>query len=275
MEENLWTLVSKTVTESGSIEQAVFFLLLAFSIACWCIVFLKITDLQAAQKNGAQFMKLFEGADSFGAVMTGGHSAGESPQAAIFKAALTSLEQRGRAAASAVNDPRQIQLRPGTTPEDMLLLDMSNASAAEFSRLRRGMSFLATIGSTSPFIGLFGTVWGIMDTFRALGTVTSASLSVVAPGISASLIATAAGLAVAIPAVMAYNWLIAKTNALQDSCDSFTERLRVLVRASGYFESAHAAPAKAPPAATVPAAEPQAVKPEAPVAAAAAVVRNP
>jgi biopolymer transport protein TolQ len=275
-EQNLWTLISKTVSESGSIEQAVFFLLVGLSLASWCIVLLKLTDLHTTKKNNANFVRLFESADSFGAVMTNGANAGPSPLQSIFKAAMASLEtRRPTPGAKAIHDPRAIQLKPTDAPEDMLVLDMQVASQMEYEKLRRGLAFLATIGATSPFIGLFGTVWGIMDTFRALGTAQNASLAVVAPGISSALIATAAGLVVAIPAVMAYNWFLTRLNQMQDSTDNFIQRLRVLVMASGIL---HVPATSAPSPAAVhvtPAAVPaQAIAVQQPAAVSAASKGN-
>ncbi|HYF52378.1 MAG TPA: MotA/TolQ/ExbB proton channel family protein [Planctomycetota bacterium] len=243
MDQSLWTLISKTISESGSIEQAVFFLLVALSLISWTIVLMKLLDFKAARRNGEKFAELFESADNFGAVMTGAHTVGPSPQLEIFKAAMHSLESRRVSNnASSVRDPRQIQLRPESTPEDMLVLDMQNAANFDFERLRRGLPFLATIGSTSPFIGLFGTVWGIMDTFRALNSATSVTLNMVAPGISSALIATAAGLAVAIPAVMAYNYYLTRLNRMHDNADSFIQRVKVLVAASQILRQAPATP---------------------------------
>jgi MotA/TolQ/ExbB proton channel family len=119
----------------------------------------------------------------------------------------------------------------------MVLLAMQHTAKAEFLALHSGLNFLATIGSTTPFIGLFGTVWGILDTFRALGDAKSASLAVVAPGISNALIATAAGLAVAIPAVMAYNWFIKHIDDMQEATECFVERMDAVIIASGWSQS--------------------------------------
>jgi biopolymer transport protein TolQ len=138
-----------------------------------------------------------------------------------------------------------VQLHPANTPDELLVVAMQQTARGEFQRLQYGLGFLATVGSTSPFIGLFGTVWGIMNTFRDLGNAKSASLAVVAPGISSALIATAAGLAVAIPAVMAYNWFLAQLDGMQERTDSFIDRVTALVRASGYFQ--HGGPGATPP----------------------------
>jgi biopolymer transport protein TolQ len=108
---------------------------------------------------------------------------------------------------------------------------MRQASTSELTKLEKALGFLATTGSTTPFIGLFGTVWGIMDAFRGIGMRGSATLAVVAPGISEALIATAAGLAAAIPAVVAYNYYINRIKVLSSEMENFSsELLNILKR---------------------------------------------
>lgn len=251
-EENLWSLVNRTLSTCGSIEKAVFALLIVFSFASWCIIFMKLYTLHVTRRNSARFLTLFGSADSFGAVLTAEYSLGPSPLLAVFRAAVRTLETRALASPAGAGangvEPRQISLRPEGAPADMALLGMQQAAQAEFEPLQRGLGFLATIGSTAPFIGLFGTVWGIMNSFQALGGATTASLKVVAPGIAAALVATAAGLAVAIPAVMAYNWFVTRIGSLQDQADAFVERMNVLIRASGCPGSGGAAARAAAPA---------------------------
>jgi biopolymer transport protein TolQ len=236
-EENLWSLISRTVNNSGSIEKAVFYLLVGFSLISWTLVLWKICALYELKKNTQKFLAVFNNADNFGAVLSAEPTVGSSPVLSIFKAALQAMEGARATIAGRVHatlDPKQISPKPATAPEEMVLVSMQHTSKAEFLKLGTGLGFLATIGSTSPFIGLFGTVWGIMDTFRELGNAKSASIQVVAPGISSALIATAAGLAVAIPAVMAYNWFLGQIDDQQDAADNFIERLSVLIRASGW-----------------------------------------
>ncbi|HYG74897.1 MAG TPA: MotA/TolQ/ExbB proton channel family protein [Planctomycetota bacterium] len=245
MEENLWSLISRTVMQSGSIEQAVFFLLVGFSLISWTLVLWKICALYECRKNGQKFMTVFNGADSFGTVLTAEATVGASPLLSIFKSAVQAMENaRPQAAPS---DPRRISPKALSPTEETVLVSMQHTSKAEFSKLQTGLSFLATIGSTSPFIGLFGTVWGIMDTFRELGNAKSASIQVVAPGISSALIATAAGLAVAIPAVMAYNWFLGQIDDLEENADCFIERLAVLIKTSGWNGGAPAVESQATP----------------------------
>lgn len=248
-EENLWSLISRTVNNSGSIEKAVFYLLVGFSLVSWTLVLWKICALYELKKNTQKFLAVFNNADNFGAVLSAEPTVGASPVLSIFKAALQAMEGAKASVAARVHatlDPKQISPKPATTPEEMVLVSMQHTSKAEFLKLSAGLGFLATIGSTSPFIGLFGTVWGIMDTFRELGNAKSASIQVVAPGISSALIATAAGLAVAIPAVMAYNWFLGQIDDQQDAADNFIERLSVLIRASGWKGAEQKAAAHAP-----------------------------
>lgn len=221
MDENLWQMVLMC----GGIERVILYFLLALSIVLWSLVFLKLHDLYVARKNSAAFLLLFENSETIERMRAAEVQAGDCPHRAVFLAALH------------VVDGKRVKLPPGsgqgpkTTREELLLLNMQHTAKAFFGRLQWGMGFMATLGSTSPFIGLFGTVWGIMQTFHDLGSAKSPSMQVVAPGISAALIATAAGLAVAIPAVIAYNWLNALLTAYQEQTDSFIERLDVLCRA--------------------------------------------
>ena len=120
---------------------------------------------------------------------------------------------------------------PTLTPSNFESLNraLTKASNNEISKLERMMSFLATTGSVTPFIGLFGTVWGIMEAFLGIGSSGSASLAVVAPGIAEALIATAAGLFAAIPAVIAFNYFSQKVLALRAEMDTFTSDFLSLV----------------------------------------------
>jgi biopolymer transport protein TolQ len=117
---------------------------------------------------------------------------------------------------------------------------MQHASKDEMAGLRWGSGFLASVGSSAPFIGLLGTVLGIMGTFHVLGEQKSATLTVVGPSISAALIATAAGLAVAIPSVMAYNWVLARVETIEEETGMFIERMDFLTRTQNTVASAEA-----------------------------------
>jgi biopolymer transport protein TolQ len=250
VDESVWGLVTGTLKTSGPVEGFVLLFLIGLSVVSWTFLVIKIYQFRTARKNGVKFLSLFERADCLGTIHAAASTAGPSPLAAIFETAMRTLNHKREITSEpvAVSDPRHIPLTAGRNAEDALRMTMQHTSEAEFSRLQYGLSFLATVGSTSPFIGLFGTVWGIMATFRALGAANSTSLSVVAPGISSALIATAAGLAVAIPALIGYNWFSAQVNGLQEGADQFIEHLNALVHASGYLKQEPTAATPASPA---------------------------
>jgi biopolymer transport protein TolQ len=260
MEETLWNLVQRTLSTSGTIEKATVYLLILLSIVSWAVILEKSVEFYLARRNGNRFLTLMDKADSFGAITAAEPYLGASPFLAIFTAAVRFLEAKPPAAtAGPAAGARGIALRPERAHEELVLMAMQGASLAAFTRLKIGLVLLAVSGSTSPFIGLFGTVWGIMSTFRSLGQAETASLAVVAPGIASALIATAAGLFVAIPAVIAYNWLLAHINRMQDDADLLMDRLMVIIRASEYGAAWKAqAGVKLPEAVPAPAPKPQA-----------------
>jgi len=260
MQETLWELVSRTVSTSGPIEKTVFFLLLALSIASWTFMLMRFLDVAKARANNLAFFAQFAKETNMGTLEAKLKTLGESPAGAVFRAGVEALKLRSAPDAhSGVKGVAEVVLQPDKLPVEMIMLRMQNASDAAFAKLRKGLGFLATTGSTSPFIGLFGTVWGIITTFQAMGNSASTSLAVVAPGISSALIATAVGLAVAIPAVVGYNLLLAQLNVMQDRTEGFVRDLAAVIRASGVLESKEAAQAAPPekPAST-PAATPAA-----------------
>jgi len=260
-EDTLWDLISKTLSESGGVEKTVFYLLIAFSLASWSIIFWKLFSFFEASRNSKKFLAIFDGADSFGEAMAHGSSTGQSPAMSVFKAAMQTLEHPN-AAAHVAADARSIKVNPGKTRDELVEMVMQHTAREYFMKLQYGLGFLATAGSATPFIGLFGTVWGILTTFRHIGLSDKNNLASVGSGIASALIATAAGLAVAIPAVIAYNAFLANIDALQDRTDRFIERVMMLVRSSGCFGAAapthapvvHAAVVHAAPAPTAPVA---------------------
>ncbi len=169
---------------SGPIAKIVVFILFLFSVVSWTIIFFKMRQLGKVEKEGNQFMKSAREAGSFRRLLT---TYKDSHNNVFYKLVIAAYK---------------------TIPlvENALRITISEESA----RLERRLSFLATTANTAPFIGLFGTVWGIMDSFREIGVRGSTSLAVVAPGISEALIATAIGLATAIPAVLAYNYFLGR-----------------------------------------------------------------
>lgn len=182
--------------------KAVLLLLLMFSVASWAIIFFKWRYLRTAERQTASFMRsmrtLKEPEGIFGLARRHNLSPVSNVLAALYG------ESRGKG----LEDTRRLSKR---------------YESIETEKLERHLGFLATTGSVSPFIGLFGTVWGIMNSFRGIGASGNASLAVVAPGIAEALIATAMGLAAAIPAVMAYNYFVGRVRRLAIQTEDFSE----------------------------------------------------
>lgn len=235
---SFWQLVTTSIKASSAIEVGILLLLLVCSIASWGIVLWKLKVIRSARAGNQQMADAFAAANDVSSL--GGRTGGMvgAPNVAIYKAAYGALGNEGGASRGSSNGTAA-----GHNPllskrgiENRVQLAMEHTSRAEFTRMHRGMDILASIASSTPFIGLFGTVLGIMHTFQVLGTAKSASLNVVAPGIAAALIATAAGLAVAIPAVFLYNWLTARMDEIQEQADMFVESLGQWFLSTGVFK---------------------------------------
>ena len=187
--------MSLLTTPLESVEGAVIWLLVGFSVVTWGLALVKGVQFARQKRQDRQFQKQFWSATSL-------DSAGE--QAQDKQGAGARVAQAGFAAIQ-VQDNGQPDLAQSINHQDRLERALRQQIQRERRSLESGLAVLASIGSTSPFIGLFGTVWGIMNTFHAIGAMKSASLATVAPGISEALIATAMGLLVAIPATIGYN----------------------------------------------------------------------
>lgn len=191
----------------------VLLVLVAFSVVCWIVIFAKSLHLNRARNDSEKFMKAFDSAGSLDALAQQGLSAFRgSPFARIFATGYDEMVRLTRGERGKRLDDAQ-----ATHVESIT----RRAAAAEITHLESWMSLLGTIGSTAPFIGLFGTVYGIMDAFLSIGNQQSANLPVVAPKIAEALIATAIGLVAAIPSVMAYNFFARRVGELADIMDAF------------------------------------------------------
>ncbi len=210
------------VLHAGIVVKITLFILLFFSIFSWAIIFYKFRVIRRAERESDAFLRHFRKSKRLDAVFNGTRTLNWSPLANIFRegyAELTTKESSER------NPSDSYTLSTELSGIDNISRALRRASASEITKLESFLGFLATTGSTTPFIGLFGTVWGIMDSFHSIGLRGSASLSVVAPGISEALVATAAGLAAAIPAVVAYNYYLNKIKTLAAEMDSFSQEL--------------------------------------------------
>jgi biopolymer transport protein TolQ len=199
--------VIQLILQAGIVVKAVLIILLFFSVFSWAIIFFKQRYFSKANKESEKFVRAFRSYrinKDVKSLYKVTKNLSLSPIANVFKAVYTD---------EAANDRGEIKrlLRRYETLESV--------------KLERYLNFLATTGSTTPFIGLFGTVWGIMNSFQGIGAAGSASLAVVAPGIAEALIATAVGLAAAIPAVIAYNYYLSVARKMIIDMEDFSEDL--------------------------------------------------
>jgi len=216
--------IVQMILNAGPMVRFVLLLLLFFSITSWAIIFYKYRFIRKARKESAYFLDLFWNRQSLSKAFTASKQLQYSPLARVFRIAYLELKKVNTSQSSSGEGERG---RGTTSSQDVAAVDnlkraLRRAANVELTGLNRALSFLATTGNTTPFIGLFGTVWGIMNAFRGIGLRGSASLAVVAPGISEALIATAAGLAAAIPAVVAYNYFNSKVRVLESEMHNFS-----------------------------------------------------
>ena len=203
--------------------KAVLVILVLFSVACWLTIGAKALHLARARGESKRFLDVFDQTPSFDAIAQGLAAFRGSPFARIFAVGYDEMR-------------RVTQGRPGRLDEAQhthVASATRRAAAQEVSPLESWMSVLGTIGSTSPFIGLFGTVYGIMDAFLSIGNQQNANLPVVAPKIAEALIATAIGLVAAIPAVMAYNYFARRVQVIADAMEGFAEDVAARAKLGG------------------------------------------
>jgi biopolymer transport protein TolQ len=208
------------VRQTGPVNQAVLGILLLLSVVSWAIILQKTLSYRAVSGQSARFLDVFRKSNKFSEVQSVCPSLPASPLVGVFQAGYAELNAQFRLT--------QPQASPGSTAQRPMLKSLAavdrallRASATEVNKLEKRVAFLATIASAAPFIGLFGTVWGIMDAFQKIGLSGSTNLAVIGPGISEALIATAAGLFAAVPAVFFYNHFTTTVKALASEMDDF------------------------------------------------------
>jgi len=217
------------IFHAGPIGQLVMLTLLIFSVASWTIVIMKARLFKKIRLDSEDFLHTFWNSSNLSEAHTAAGEFTYSPESAVFIAGFGELQKinkiRGRRTES--GSPETLDMQLATM--DNLKRAIRKAAMQKLGQFASGLPFLATAGSATPFIGLFGTVWGIMASFHDIGQRGSASLAVVAPGISEALVATAAGLAVAIPSVIFYNYFSNKLDAVDGAIEHFSTDLLNLV----------------------------------------------
>lgn len=207
------------VTGSGPVVQAVLYLLILFSVVSWGIIFYKLRQVRQARTQSARFTEIFWDTKNLTTIHTASQELKLSPVAQVFRAGYQELVRLTRAKRT---NPGEGALTTELGGIENVHRAMKRAANQEITRLERSLTFLATTASATPFIGLFGTVWGIMTAFRGLSVTQSSSIQAVAPGIAEALIATATGLVAAIPAVIAYNHFAGQIRVLAAEMENFS-----------------------------------------------------
>ena len=206
------------VLQTGPVAKSVLLLLIAFSVLSWAVILAKWRLIRSARTQSGRFVHLFRKAQRMQDIASVAEQFRPSPLVGVFTGAVTEFK-------------RQMGMTGSIHNLVAIQRAMQIASSEEITRLERNVPWLAITGVVTPFIGLFGTVWGIIDAFHGLGTAGAATLRAVAPGISEALITTAAGLAAAIPAVIAYNLIIGSIREMASRNDDFTlEMLNLIER---------------------------------------------
>jgi len=216
--------VLELIINAGLVVKLVLLILLIFSIVSWAIIFFKFKLLRKAERETKEFLRIFQSKKDLSVIYSESRKYRQSPLAEIFRKGFTELNK--------LKKDRDQKSRETIPSEDIDGVDrvLRQTNTAQTIQLERNLSFLATTGNAAPFIGLFGTVWGIMEAFHKIGQRGATSLAIVAPGISEALIATAAGLFAAIPAVIAYNYFLHRIRNLIAEMDNFTDEFLNIIK---------------------------------------------
>ncbi len=217
--------IAQLFATTGIVARIVLLILLFFSIFSWAIIFKKYRTFKNAYRESQEFIRIFHQSKKLSEIRASAERLTASPLPGVFMGGYREIE--GQATYS--ENPGKPRIRSLEAVRRALQI----SSSEELSRMEHWLSWLATTGAVCPFIGLFGTVWGIIDAFYGLGSASTASLQSVAPGIAEALITTAAGLFAAIPAVIAYNHYLQRIKEFGGMLDEFA--LEFLNMTERYF----------------------------------------
>ncbi len=211
------------IFDTGFVVGLVLVLLLLFSVISWGIIIYKFLYLRKAHRQSVEFLDIFWKSRRLDKIYESSESLAYSPIAQVFRTGYIELgkatRRKNEDAADKENGEKKIT---DVGDFESVQRALRRAATSQVTVLESLVSFLATTGSTAPFVGLFGTVWGIMESFQEIGLAGNATLATVAPGISEALIATATGLAAAIPAVVGYNYFVQKIKVLDAEMENFS-----------------------------------------------------
>jgi biopolymer transport protein TolQ len=215
------------ISDSGLVAKCVLLVLLSASIVCWAIILTKWRSLSRALSQNQKFLNVFWHGKNIEEIFAKSEKFPGSPVATVFK--------------SGVKELKKLTSGEGMAPEgnekvDNIYRALMRTSTSEVAALESNLGWLATTASAAPFIGLFGTVWGIMNSFQSIGATGAANLAVVGPGISEALITTATGIAAAIPAVVAYNHFSGQIRKLAVDMECFSQDFLNIIQRSVFSE---------------------------------------
>ena len=207
--------------DAGAVEKIVFAILMFMSIGSWAVMASKLLQYRRADSDGGEFLEIFRRSKRFSEVNAAAGRLGGTPMVGLFQAGYAEIDAQVKAAQEEARggNPQASSFRVKSL--EGVERSLRRAIAVEQAVLTRGTSFLATTASAAPFIGLFGTVWGIMVAFNDIGATGSTSITAVAPGIAGALINTAAGLAAAIPALVGFNHFAARLRDMRSQMQDF------------------------------------------------------
>lgn len=224
--------VAELILQTGPIGRTVLAILLFFSVVTWAIIVQKLIYLRRSQAQTRRFQEVFYSSNNLTNIYTHCKSLDNSQLARLFMvgySTLRGLQRKKREMNPTASAAQKVDIGLTTSDVQEIARALSVRSSQEMASVEKYLIFLATAGSATPFIGLFGTVWGVMNAFKGLGARGSASIGVVAPGIAEALIATAAGLAVAIPAVIGYNYYVNRAKIIGNQMDNFSAEFLSIV----------------------------------------------
>jgi biopolymer transport protein TolQ len=205
----VWQLLAST----GVVARIVLLILLTFSILSWAIILQKLRKFRVAGRESQEFLKVFRQSKKLSEIRAFSRTLKESPLPEVFNSGYHEIENQAVVTETAT--------KPRIRSLESVRRALQIGASTELGRMEQWLQWLATTGAVTPFVGLFGTVWGIIDAFRGMGTAGTASLRSVAPGISEALVTTAAGLFAAIPAVIFYNVLLQRVREFGTQMDDF------------------------------------------------------
>lgn len=205
--------IGQLLANTGAVARIVLVILLFFSVLSWAIIFKKHLSFKAARRESREFLRIFRASKKLSEIRASCQSLKATPLTEVFMSGYREIESQ----AVFSENPG----RPRIRSLEAIQRSMQIASSTELTRMEQWLTWLATTGGVTPFVGLFGTVWGIIDAFQGLGSGGVASLRSVAPGISEALVTTAAGLFAAIPAVVAYNHFVQRVKEFGGLIDDF------------------------------------------------------